>query len=141
MPFVSVTAEGVPRFGVTSVGLVAKTSAPVPVSSDSEFMSAREFAVVVSAPPVVVKTPRSAVKPLKVMVPDEVRPVRELSVPVMFEFPVTVMPPEETVSVVGVVMAPALLIVVVAVPPIAAVYAESAVVDAFITVNRSVASS
>ena len=33
MAFVSVTAEGVPRFGVTSVGLVANTNAPLPVSS------------------------------------------------------------------------------------------------------------
>ena len=33
VPFVSTTAEGVPRAGVTSVGDVAKTSAPVPVSS------------------------------------------------------------------------------------------------------------
>jgi len=31
---VKLIADGVPRFGVTSVGLVAKTNAPVPVSSD-----------------------------------------------------------------------------------------------------------
>ena len=33
VPLVSVIADGVPRSGVTSVGLVANTSAPVPVSS------------------------------------------------------------------------------------------------------------
>ena len=33
VPLVSVTADGVPRFGVVSVGDVAKTVAPVPVSS------------------------------------------------------------------------------------------------------------
>ena len=32
--FVSTAADGVPRFGVTSVGLVANTSEPVPVSSE-----------------------------------------------------------------------------------------------------------
>jgi len=32
VPFVSVTADGVPRFGVVSVGEVPKTNAPVPVS-------------------------------------------------------------------------------------------------------------
>lgn len=52
-----------------------------------------------------------------VMVPLEVRPVREPSVPVMVEFPVTAMPPEETVRVAGVVMAPVEVMVVVAVPP------------------------
>ncbi len=33
VPFVSVTAEGVPRFGVVRVGEVPKTRAPEPVSS------------------------------------------------------------------------------------------------------------
>jgi hypothetical protein len=31
VPLVSVTADGVPRFGVTNVGEVARTSAPAPV--------------------------------------------------------------------------------------------------------------
>ena len=35
LAFVRTTADGVPRFGVTRVGLVANTAAPLPVSSVS----------------------------------------------------------------------------------------------------------
>jgi hypothetical protein len=44
--FVSVAADGVPRLGVTKVGLVAKTKEPVPVSSE---MTPRNSAEVVDA--------------------------------------------------------------------------------------------
>jgi hypothetical protein len=100
-----------------SVGAVPKTRAPLPVSSEIDEERSEDAPVEVRSPPVVVKTAREAVRPLKVIEPDEVRPVSDESDPVMVELPVAVNPPEEIVSVVGVVMAPAEEIVVVAVPP------------------------
>ena len=43
--FVSVRADGVPRFGVVKVGEVPKTSAPVPVSSPTIAMSSAEVSI------------------------------------------------------------------------------------------------
>jgi hypothetical protein len=51
--FVSVTAEGMPRFGVTKTGFVAKTAAPVPVSSESRLIKDAE----VAEPAAVVRVP------------------------------------------------------------------------------------
>lgn len=115
-----------------SVGDALKTAEPVPVSSVSDAIMSAEAHVTVSCPPVVVQTFLDAVRPENVIVPDEVTPVREPKVPVIVEFPVTVIPPEETVRTAGVVMAPVLEILVVAVAPKYAVpIFERNVVDAF----------
>ena len=53
----------------------------------------------------------------KVARPEEVMPVKAESEPAMVESPVTARPPEDTVSVVGVVRAPVEEMVVVPVPP------------------------
>jgi hypothetical protein len=45
---VPTSAEGVPKFGVTKMGFVAKTATPVPVSSVREFKRVAESAVVVA---------------------------------------------------------------------------------------------
>ena len=48
--FVPTNADGVPRAGVTSVGLVAKTRAPVPVSSETEVSNCRDVMESVAVP-------------------------------------------------------------------------------------------
>ena len=47
---VSVPEVGVPKIGVTKVGLVAKTEAPLPVSSDKEVARAEEVIEPVAVP-------------------------------------------------------------------------------------------
>ena len=84
---------------VVKLGEVLKTATPVPVSSLSEFSKAAEVPVELSCDEPSVKTALLAVRPLKVIVPEEDRPVRLPKVPVMVELPVTVMPPEVTVKV------------------------------------------
>jgi hypothetical protein len=74
-------AVAAPKAGVTSVGLVENTKEPVPVSSERESIRYWEVAEVVSCPPVVVNTPLEAVNPEKVIVPDEVKPVRPVNAP------------------------------------------------------------
>jgi hypothetical protein len=64
---VSVTAEGMPRLGVTKTGFVAKTAAPVPVSSESKFAKEAEVALpaaVVSVPVALVPTTEFGAKEL-----------------------------------------------------------------------------
>ena len=56
--FVPTSADGVPRAGVTRIGLVAKTFAPVPVSSVSAVASCAE-----------VNDPRLAALPTEVTAP------------------------------------------------------------------------
>lgn len=84
---------------VVKLGEVLKTATPVPVSSLSELSKAAEVAVVLSCDEPSVKTALLAVRPLKVIVPEEDRPVRLPKVPVMVELPVTAIPPEVTVKV------------------------------------------
>lgn len=79
------------------VGLALKTRLPVPVVPVTDEAKLAAVMVLVKAPPVVVATKRSGVRPLKVIVPEEVRPVSDPSVPAMVELPVMVAPPEVTV--------------------------------------------
>ena len=46
---VSVAADGVPRFGVVKAGEVAKTSAPLPVSSVTSALSSAEVSISVES--------------------------------------------------------------------------------------------
>ena len=73
---VKVAADGVPRFGVTKVGEVAKTATPVPVSSviaEVRFAEVRPPASRAATPPVYVKKPWSplAISPAAMSVPSE----------------------------------------------------------------------
>jgi hypothetical protein len=61
--------------GVVIVGEFEKTRFPVPVSSESESIRYCEVPELVNCPPVVVNKAREAVRPEKVMVPEDVRPV------------------------------------------------------------------
>ena len=66
---------------VVKVGEVPKTATPVPVSSERESIKYWEVPAEVKSPPVVVKTPRAAVRPEKVMFPEEVKPVKPEATP------------------------------------------------------------
>jgi len=79
VPLVRTTADGVPRFGVISVGDPAKTTPPdVPVSSVSEFKRKAEVAVVVACLPEPRKRAREAVKDEKVLLkPDSAASVTD----------------------------------------------------------------
>jgi hypothetical protein len=82
---------------VVMVGEVPKTNEPVPVVPVTEALKLSALMLLVNAPPVVVATNRLAVKEEKVIVPEEVNPVKEERVPVIVELPVTLTPPEVTV--------------------------------------------
>jgi hypothetical protein len=69
VPLVRVTALGVPRFGVVRTALVLKTATPVPVSSESEFKSEAEAAVVVAFDEASRKSAREAVRDENVTAP------------------------------------------------------------------------
>ena len=60
--------DGVPKFGVVSVGEVLKTATPVPVSSVREFKSEAERAVVVACEAGPKKSAREAVREARVTV-------------------------------------------------------------------------
>ena len=57
---------------MVKVGEVPNTITPVPVSSETEAAKFAEVMVFVSTPPAPVKTPRFAVRPEKVTVPEEI---------------------------------------------------------------------
>jgi hypothetical protein len=60
--FVNVPEVGVPRMGVTSVGLVARTTLPVPVVANSPTTPELSYKIRPVVPPVIVVVP--TVKPL-----------------------------------------------------------------------------
>ena len=66
---------------VVNCGEVPKTKSPEPVSSDMDKAALAEDIDVVNAPPVVVDTNLSAVRPENVIVPEEVRPVNPDATP------------------------------------------------------------
>lgn len=69
-----------------------------PVTSESEETRSANGAEVPRVPPVPVVTNLEPVSPEKVIAPEEVSPVRPDRVPAIVEAPVTLTPPEETVS-------------------------------------------
>ena len=66
---------------VVMSGEVPNTATPVPVSSDNELRRAAEVAVVVRFEDASVKTAREAVRPEKVIVPEDVMPVAPVIAP------------------------------------------------------------
>ena len=66
---------------VVKVGEVPKTNTPDPVSSEIERAALAEEIEVARAPPVVVLTNLSAVRPENVIVPDDVTPVPPVIAP------------------------------------------------------------
>lgn len=80
------------------LGEVPKTRAPDPVSSVTDAARLADEIDVASCPPVVVATSLSGIKPEKVIVPDEVKPVKPVNVPAMVELPVMLAPPVVTVK-------------------------------------------
>ena len=62
-------ALATPKTGVVRVGEVAKTTTPVPVSSDREFSRAAEAAVVVKLDDPFVNNPLEAVRPGMLILP------------------------------------------------------------------------
>lgn len=88
-----------------SVGLADRTKLVVPVepeTSEIEETKLANEADVPRSPPTPDVTKREAVRPLKVILPLEVKPVKLVNVPAIVELPVTPMPPLETVKVVTV---------------------------------------
>ena len=89
--------------GVTIVGLADNTRLVVPVELVTSLMEETRFANVAEVPktpPELVVTNLEAARPEKVIVPEEVNPVKEVSAPAIVELPVTAIPPDETVKVV-----------------------------------------
>jgi len=88
-----------------NVGLAESTRLVLPVEPDTSLIEETRLAKVAEVPkvpPEPVVTNLEAVNPEKVIVPEEVRPVKLVKVPAMVELPVTAIPPEETVKVVTV---------------------------------------
>ena len=68
-------AEATPKTGVTRVGVVAKTTTPVPVSSDRELSKAAEAAVEIRLDEASVNTAREAVSPGRLILPVVLPPI------------------------------------------------------------------